>query len=269
MAKFKREKAGRYSIVYRGQCADIQGFIAKAISPDRRLAAGRGAPGVFEFGGKTYVIRQYLHGGWLRGITKGTFLGEKRASDELNVTSYLEDQGFPVVRPFGYISRTGMLTSELFFITFFEGDARDLVEYFRSSGERDRLRMARKLAVHFIMLGGLGIYHPDLHLKNVLVDSSARLLFLDFDKGYRKRMTPEDYERIFWRLDRYVRKYSSQFGMPINDRERIAFLRTFERLSGQKIISRMQGNRQKKERSFRIGWLIDRILYSREREVNE
>ena len=68
---------------------------------------------------------------------------------------------------------------------------------------------------------------------------------------------------MFWRLDRYVRKYSEFFGNPVNDRERLIFLRTFERLSGQKIISRMQDNRDKKERSARLGWLIDRVLYKR------
>jgi hypothetical protein len=71
---------------------------------------------------------------------------------------------------------------------------------------------------------------------------------------------------MFWRLDRYVRKYSSLFGIPVDDKERLLFLRTFERLSGQKIISRMQENREKKERAARLGWLIDRILYSRKRE---
>ncbi len=263
MAKFKREKVGRCSLVYRGQCDDAAGFVERAMKPDRRLNAGRGAPGVFEFGGKVYVVRQYLHGGWLRGITRGAFPGEKRASDELNVTAYLEEQGFPVVKPFGYISRSGIIANELFFITYFEGDARDLVEYFRSSGKRDRLRMARKLAIYFVMLGDLGVYHPDLHLKNVLVHLSARLLFLDFDKAYRKKLHTEDYIKMFWRLDRHVRKYSSQFGAPVNDRERLIFLRTFEHLSGEKTISRMQEDREKQERSSKIGWLIDRILYSR------
>jgi hypothetical protein len=262
MMKFKREKVGRYSVVYRGECDEVAGFVEKAMNPDRRLNAGRGAPGVFDFGRKTYVVRQYLHGGWLRGITRGAFPGEKRASDELHITTYLEEQGFPVVRPFGYISRTGVLANQLFFITFYEGDARDLMEYFKASGERDRLRMARKLAVYFFMLVDLGVYHPDLHLKNVLVNPSARLSFLDFDKAYRKKMTPQAYEKMFWRLDRYVRKYSSLFGTPINDRERLIFLRTFERLSGREIISTMQQNRGKKERSSKVGWLIDRILYS-------
>jgi hypothetical protein len=209
------------------------------------------------------VIRQYLHGGWLRGVTKGTFLGEGRAFDELDTTAYLEESGFPVEKPFGYISRRRFLANELFFITFFVDDARDLVGYFRSSDARERLRMAKKLAIYFCRLGKLGIYHPDLHLRNVLVDKDNELVFLDFDKAHPKKITLDDYEEMFWRLDRYARKYSSQFGTPINDRERTIFLRTFERISGQNITSRMQAGRVKKERSARLGWFIDRILYSR------
>ncbi len=170
MAKFKRDRADRCFLVYRGECTDIAAFINKAMAPDRRLKAGRGAPGVFDFDGNTFVIRQYLHGGWLRGITQSAFLGERRAFDELDITAYLEENGFPVVKPFGYISRRRIIANELFFITFFVDDARDLVDYFRSSHARDRLRMAKKLAIYFFRLGELGIYHPDLHLKNVLVD---------------------------------------------------------------------------------------------------
>lgn len=263
MAKLNRGRADRYFLVYLGECADIAAFIKRAMVPDRRLTAGRGAPGVFDFDGNTFVIRQYLHGGWLRGVTKGAFLGEGRAFDELDTTAYLEESGFPVVKPFGYISRKKIIANELFFITFFVDDARDLVGYFRSSDVRERLRMAKKLAIYFYRLGRLGIYHPDLHLRNVLVDKHNELLFLDFDKAYQKKITLDDYEEMFWRLDRYARKYSSQFGTPIDDRERAIFLRTFERVSGQEIISRMQANRDKKERSSRIGWLIDRALYNR------
>ena len=268
MAKFKREKVGRCSFVYRGKCGDVAGFVEKAMNPDRRLTAGRGAPGVFEFDGKTYVIRQYLHGGWLRGITKGAFLGEKRAADELNITAYLEENGFPVIEAPGYIARRGIFANDLFFVSVFANDARDMVEYFRSSGKYKRFRMARKLATYFCILGELGVYHPDLHLKNVLVDPAGRCIFLDFDKAYRKQITLDDYEKMFWRLDRYVRKYSSLFGSPVDDKERLLFLRTFERLCGQKIISRMQEDREKKERSARLGWLIDRMLYSRKRKAN-
>jgi hypothetical protein len=263
MTGFKRDRVDRCFLVYRGECADTVAFINKAMAPDRRLTAGRGAPGVFDFDGNTFVIRQYLHGGWLRGITQSAFLGERRAFDELDITAYLDENGFPVVKPFGYISRKGIIVNELFFITFLVDDSRDLTDYFRSSIKRDRLRMAKKLAAHFFRLGELGIYHPDLHLRNVLVDKTNQLCFLDFDRAYYKHIALDDYEKMFWRLHRYVRKYSDLFGCPVDDRERLIFLRTFERLSGQKVISRMQEHRDKKERAARLGWLIDRMLYKR------
>ncbi|MHB8109479.1 MAG: lipopolysaccharide kinase InaA family protein [Syntrophorhabdaceae bacterium] len=263
MAKFKRASIDGYTFVHRDSVSDIRSFINRAMNPDRRLAAGRGGPGLFQFDGKDFVCRQYLHGGWLRGITGGSFTGEKRAADELDITVYLEDHGFPVIRAIGYIVRKKVITKDLFFVSVFRNETQDLVEYFRSADARNRLRMARKLGFYFFKLAEIGIYHPDLHLRNVLVNTAGRLFFLDFDKATRKNTHPDDYERMFWRLDRYVRKYASDFGRPVNDRERLIFLRTFERLSGQKIIPRMQKNRSKKEQSARFGWFIDRLFYGK------
>lgn len=264
MGELVREKIGKYTFVHHSDdFPDAISFIQSAMNPGRRLSGGRGGPGLFTFGEKKFVCRQYWHGGLLRGITGGVFPGEDRAAREFEVTTYLEKTGFPVVRAVGYIARRSSLANELFFITAFVENARDIVEYFRSTNARKRLRMARKLAHYFFRLGELGIYHPDLHLRNILVDPADRLFFLDFDKSIRKDTGLNDYERMFWRLDRYVRKYASDFGIPVNDRERLIFLRTFERISGQKIIARMAENNEKKQRSARLGWYVDRLFYKK------
>jgi hypothetical protein len=265
MAKLKREREGRYTFVYRGEPVDMGELVAGIVQPARRFPGGRGAPGIFELGGRTIVCRQYLHGGWLRGVTGGNFLGEERALRELEVTAYLEEKGFPVVSPVGYVAESQASSRRLYFLSLFLPDAHDLMTHFASAGTRERLRMAKRLAAALFEMGRLGVYHPDLHLRNVLVTSSGGLFLLDFDKAYRKEMASTDYERMFWRLDRFVRKYAPLFGRPIDDRERLIFLRTYERLSGDRITKRMSQKRDQMNRTSKLGWTIDRILYRKTR----
>lgn len=263
MTKFNREQSGRYAFVYRGEPVDMAEVVAGIRKPARRFPGGRGAPGIFELGGRTIVCRQYLHGGWLRGMTGGMFFGEGRALRELEVTTYLEEKGFPVITPVGYVAQRRVLSSRLYFLSVFLEGSRDLMVYFASTGRKERLRMSRMLATALFEMGRLGVHHRDMHLRNVLVREDGTLVFLDFDKAYRKEVTSDDYERVFWRLDRFVRKYSALFGRPVDDRERLIFLRTYERLSGDRIIDRMAEKRDTMERSAKLGWLIDRIFYGR------
>lgn len=263
VVQFKREHNGRYTVVYRTEPVDVPVLVAKIQNPDRRLAAGRGAPGVFDMGGRAIVCRQYLHGGWLRGITGGVFFSEGRALREFEVTAYLQEKGFPVVSPVAYVVEKRPVSMRLYFLSVFLGGSCDLVAYSASAGKRQRLRMSKKLAAALFEMGRFGVYHPDLHLRNVLVKENGELVFLDFDKACRKGVGPGDYERMFWRLDRFVRKYGTLFGRPVDDMERMMFLRTYERLSGEHIIDLMKEKRPKMERSSRLGWFIDRLLYGK------
>jgi len=240
-------------------------LVAGIRKPARTFPGGRGAPGIFELGGRTVVCRQYLHGGWLRGVTGGNFLGEERALREFEVTAYLEERGFPVISPVGYAVEKQASSRKLYFLSLFLPDARDLVAYFSSAGVRERLRMAKRLAAALFEMGRLGVYHPDLHLRNVLVTSKGDFFLLDFDRAYRKEVTSVDYERMFWRLDRFVRKYASLFSRPVDDRERLIFLRTYERLSGDRITERMAQKRDQMHRTSKLGWTIDRLIYKRKR----
>lgn len=265
MAKFNREQSGRYVFVYRGEPVDTGELVAGIRKPARRFPGGRGAPGIFELGGRMVVCRQYLHGGWLRGITGEMFLSQGRALRELEVTAYLEEKGFPVVSPVGYVVERQASSRKLYFLSLLLPDARDLMTYFASAGRKERLRMSKRLAADLFEMGRLGVYHPDLHLRNVLVAPMGELFFLDFDKAYHKEVGSNDYERMFWRLDRFVRKYAPLFGRAIDDSERLIFLRTYERLSGDRIMNRMAQKRHKMEQTSKLGWTIDRFLYGRKK----
>lgn len=263
MAKFNRVQVGGYTVVYRGEQVDAAQLVAGIKNPEKRFTAGRGAPGILEIGGRTIVCRQYLHGGWLRGVTGGAFFHEGRALRELEVTAYLEEKGFPVIAPIGYVVEKQASSRRLYFLSLFLEGSRDLMTYFASAGRKERLRMSGRLAAALFEMGRLGVYHPDLHLRNVLVADDGGLVFLDFDKAYRKEVARDDYERMFWRLDRFVRKYSVLFGRPVDEMERALFLRTYERLSGDSVTDTMAQKRDKMEHASKLGWAIDRVLYGK------
>lgn len=258
---FKRERTGKYTVVCRGSQVDVLTLVEKAHNPELSGTGGRGVHGIFPFEGQTVVCRQYLHGGWLRGLTRGAFLSEKRASGELEITEFLREKGFPVVSPFGFIVEKGLFAKKLYFLSVFLDDAHDFIERFRSANAKRRLRLSKKLSFWLFTMGQLGVYHPDMHLRNVLVTGGGEFFFLDFDRACRKKITHDDYEKMFWRLDRFVRKYSFFFGETINETEKLIFLRTYERLSGRKIVEPMREKLRMKKLFGRAGWCIDKILY--------
>ena len=206
------------------------------------MKKGRGEIRILSVGGKLLACRKYIHGGLLRGFTGNIFFSGKRAAVEMEIMMYLENHGFPVVRPYGYITKRNLCTKDLYFLTFFEENAVDLVEFLRSSGQTKRMRVIRDLARLFFELGRLGVYHPDLHLENMLITKKHGLRFLDFDKACLKAVTRQDMERMFWRLNRFAEKKERSGELVITVQEKALFLRVFERLSGYNVVEDIRKN---------------------------
>ena len=164
---------------------------------------GRGKVAVFNIDGVgKIVLRQYLRGGWLRKFVKETFLNLKsypRPIAELHVLQYLFEKGVNVPYPVGVILR------RKFFGLFYKGFiATTLVE--GTENFLDMLnsnRLNEKEAQHLASLSGqeagkmlaLNVFHPDLHLGNVLIQTviktegentmlGTKAWLIDFDKAF-------------------------------------------------------------------------------------
>jgi tRNA A-37 threonylcarbamoyl transferase component Bud32 len=222
---------------------------------------GRGGIRVLSVDGRKMVCRQYLHGGLFRAITQDRFLSEKRALDEAGILCYLAENSFPIVRPCFVVAEKKGLTKRLFLITEFIQDASDLLDVWRMTSGTKRFRIIKRLAGLFRRLEMLGVFHPDLHINNILVTGKGELVFLDFDRARKKAVTTDDMEKMFRRLDRYMEKQKRRGGITLDMREKIFFLRVYQRLSGCDILSRME--KQLKARAFlnRIGWFVESFLY--------
>jgi hypothetical protein len=264
MDVLKSERFGSFVVTYRQGLVDPFLVMNQLSNPRETIARGRGEIKILSAGDKLLACRKYIHGGLLRGITGDTFYNEKRAAAELETMMFLEGKSFPVVRSCGYITKNSLCTKDLYFLTFFEENALDLLEFLKSARRKKRLRAIRNLAGFLFEMGKLGIYHPDLHLQNVLVTKADGLMFLDFDRAYRKVFTKKDMKSMFWRLNRFVEKKENAGELLVTMEEKTLFLRTIERLSGYRIIEDMQKQLKSKHRAYALGWRLESLFYRRQ-----
>ncbi|MEO0249058.1 MAG: lipopolysaccharide kinase InaA family protein, partial [candidate division WOR-3 bacterium] len=106
-----------------------------------------------------------------------------------------------------------------------------------------------------------GIYHPDLHLRNVVLTADGRMLFLDFDKAVRKQLDQKDVESMFWRLERYVAKMERQGALVVYPYEKMLFVRVYERLSKRSLTKQIRKRLKTKNLIHRMGWFVESLLY--------
>jgi tRNA A-37 threonylcarbamoyl transferase component Bud32 len=222
---------------------------------------GRAGIRILEMAGKKLACRKYTHGGLFRAFTRDLFFSAKRSSREAEIMLFLKRGGFPVITPFATITELGSLRKKLYLCTILEEGALNLREYLKRSEKKARLRAVRKLAELFWELERAGIYHPDLHLKNVMVTLEGNMLLLDFDRASRKPIGQKDVESIFWRLARYADKMQRQAELRVDDREKAFFLRTYERLSKRPVIEEMKRSLKRRDYTHRIGWWIESFFY--------
>jgi len=258
-----RKPFGDYIIVYRRGSVDADSVMKEFSAPHDTLKRGRGTIKILPTNNGLLACRKYIHGGLLRGITKDIFFSENRAKNELEIMMFLEGHGFPVVRPYGYIIKKYFLTKDLYLLTFFEENTRDFLEFMKISRRKERLRAVKDLAFLFSRMAKLGIYHPDLHLQNVLVTQKRSLMFLDFDKACRKILTRKDFKKMFWRLNRFAEKKAKTGEFFATLEEKALFMRIIERSTGLHFVEGVRKKIAGKRRSHDLGWFLESLLYKK------
>jgi 3-deoxy-D-manno-octulosonic acid kinase len=224
---------------------------------------GRGGVTLLDINGGYIACRKYIHGGLFRAITGDIFFSAKRAIEELKILLYLKEREFPVVQPYGLIVRENFVTKSPYILTVFEENAADLTEVLNTSTRKQRLRIIKILAQLMWRMETLGVYHPDLHLDNVLVTAEGTLKFLDFDRAQRKSISKTDMERMFWRLNRYAEKMERQGKLNVDVKEKLLFLRTYGKLSGFDMAGEMEKKIGLKRIFSQTGWFFESLLYGR------
>jgi hypothetical protein len=263
MIKLKKAKIGSFVMYFVSDAVDPSLFLDRFLRTENQADKGRGGLKLLSIDGKLFACRKYMHGGMGRALTKDLFFSEKRAINELKIILYLKENHFPVVGPVGILVGEDFPFKKPHIITMFEENVGDLLEFIKVSSGKRRLRVIRDLAGLMWNLQNLGIYHPDLHLRNVLVKDNGSLIFLDFDKACRKTISNTDAEGMIWRLNRFAEKWEHNGYLRISTMERLLFLRTYSKLSGYNLEEAMTKKLQGKRLLSRVGWFFESILYGK------
>lgn len=177
---------------------------------------GRGAVRSFSLGsgGDRMLVRHCRRGGLLGRIVPDLFLGEGRVVNEIAVSERARDRGVPTAlvlgarcdRVAGPFCRADVMTKAI-------PDGCDLIRYCESRGaavRSEKRHVIASVARAIRAMHDAGVFHADLHLKNILIDADGAAYVLDLDRasmceslGLRERLAN------LLRLDRSARKWKA------------------------------------------------------------
>ncbi|HHO76957.1 MAG TPA: hypothetical protein ENN05_11120 [Deltaproteobacteria bacterium] len=132
------------------------------------------------------VARTLTHGGLFGHIAGPRFLSTARSMRELEVSAFLTSEGVPTPEILAVrIIRKGIF-HHISVISRLVSDSVDLLTYLQEhSGDRFSLTIFEQTGDLIRRIHESGVYHADLHIKNILLDKNLLPWILDLDKAYR------------------------------------------------------------------------------------
>ena len=191
---------------------------------------GRGAPfGVEVPGAGRVFVRQYLHGGALRKVTRDLYRGEGRFSAELAALTGAATAGVPVPEALGFVSvAAGLGLRRGWLLAREVPGAVDVLRFLCDAPPAARRREVLAASGRAVRaLHDAGFEHPDLHLKNLLLTPQGAVLVLDLDNAERVgEVTGEMSRAALFRFDRYAAKQAAA-ALPVSRSDRLRVLRSY------------------------------------------
>ncbi|MCX7857831.1 MAG: AarF/UbiB family protein [Deltaproteobacteria bacterium] len=253
---------GNYTIIYINEIGDPLSLIHTIETEPYVSGLGRGRIKFISHEGQNLVVRQYLHGGLLRGITGDRYISSKRVINEISVLLYLKTKGFPCPEPYCALIKNGFGSKRLFLITKKIDNAVPFSQILKETKGNRRARQILALACLVTRLFKLGVIHADLHLSNVLVANNNELFIVDFDRAkIKNRIKKRDFLKILFRLYRYARALEKKGEFLLTDKEKLLFLRACSSILGYDIIDPVIKRIKKVELIQEIGWFIESKIY--------
>lgn len=199
-------------------------LLARSMASGHNRFTGRGSLASLpldESDGERVVVKQCLRGGFIRHLSSDLFLGGSRPFDEMSANHTIIDRGVKTAeivaaikeRVFGPFYRAYLFSLEL-------PGCIDLTSYLnllqgKSCEQRFRAKAGifEALAQAFSAMHRSGIYHRDLHMKNVLLRDvashhSPEVFIIDFDRAVVKtKLSPGEKLNNLMRFNRSIEKF--------------------------------------------------------------
>ena len=189
---------------------------------------GRGSlPSILiqESNGKRMIVKQCMRGGLIRFLTKDIFWrGNRSFKEMINNKKILQKEIktteiIAVVkhRVFGPLYRTYIFSKEI-------PECMDLITYLNGLKQKPSERrfkekkyLFQSIARAVVKMHSEGIYHNDLHLKNILIqqreDDIPEIYIIDFDKAdIKEKLSPREKVKNLLRFNRSIEKYKLKGG---------------------------------------------------------
>lgn len=195
-------------------------------------------------GNVSFVVRDYCHGGLFGKILRDIFWNSLRPLRELSICEAAGKRGIKTSeviaivknRVLGPIYKCRLVSKEI-------TGAIDLMELLLNA-EKNKLvarkrQIINKTAKAVKEMHGAGIYHADLHLKNILIQSAVGkvdVYIIDLDKSRQyEKISLHQRMRNIMRLDRSVEKmirnnrvtFDETYPFPISGTDKLRFLKEY------------------------------------------
>jgi len=148
------------------------------------------------------VVRSLIHGGFFRHITQDRFISTSRSLRELIISAHLLSRKIATPEIMGLRFIRSALSYRINVITRLVPGSTDLLDYMETP-HNDSLSIFKQSGVIIRKMHDAGVYHADLHIKNILTDKQGCLWILDLDKARKFSVIPS-FVRIN-NLRRFVR----------------------------------------------------------------
>lgn len=163
-----------------------------------------------------FIIRNYKHGGLLGKFFGGVFYNENRPLHELSINEVASQKGVPSAE---VVAITKRRLLGLFYTADFISKeipcAVDVLQFLKESPS-EVIQESKKAIINAVVMlirimHDAGIYHADLHLKNILLkrdsNSEYHAYIIDLDKSAAlKKLTIDQRIKNLLRLDRSIVK---------------------------------------------------------------
>lgn len=202
-----------YCVYDQNRCDD---FSPKMLSSDYWVdkkaitgtAQGRGTTWFIAYQNQHWVLRHYYRGGLIGKFNKDLYWfsanENTRAAREFTLLNTLQRLQLPAPKPIayrvvkqGFFYRADLLTSRI-------ENSQDLVGILSEKSISENLM--KKIGTTIRSFHDQGIFHHDLNIHNILLDSDENVWLIDFDQGEQRAVTKTWQQANMARLLRSFRK---------------------------------------------------------------